>query len=86
MRIWKTSRKRCEEVQIGVCVCVCVCVRCVCVCVCVQGVCVCVSRVSVSQPSVSNVSERGAFLMKHFWRSDNYTSRKLGHLQSMCET
>lgn len=48
---------------------------CVCVCVhahvrvrVVQGVCV--------QPSVSNVSERGAFLMKHFSRSDNYSSRK----------
>lgn len=60
----------------------CVCVRAlVCVRVCVptvQGVCV--------QPSVSNVSERGALLMKHFSQSDNYTSRKQGHLQSMCET
>lgn len=52
---------------------------CVYVCVCaVTGACV--------QPSVSNVSERGALLMKHFSRSDNYTSRKQGHLQSTCET
>lgn len=59
-----------DELKTGLCACACV--------RAVQGVCV--------QPSVSNVSERGAFLMKHFSRSDNYTSRKQGHLQSMCET
>lgn len=47
---------------------------------------VCVVRGVCVQPSVSNVSERGAFLMKHVSWSDNYTSRKQGHLQSMCET